>query len=116
MDSGGFRARSVPSGRSNPFWSDRVQADVQLDAARPAGLPPGAFDEFPIQNSPGDAGHFRQGMDAPTGKGRGGQQTAGAMPLEPRPTEQGAELERTEGRLPVDAKGNFGWALQMGNQ
>ena len=43
------------------------------------------------------------------GRVRGGQQTAGEMPLmEPRPTEQGVEIKRTEGRLPVDAIGEPG--------
>ena len=118
MDSG-FRARSVPSGgnRCNPFWSDRVQAEVHLDAARPTGLPHGVDGmEPPIKNSPGDAGQFRQGIvNAPTGKGRGGQQTAGEMPLvEPRPTEQGVEVKRTEGRLPVDATGDPGSGSSIG--
>ena len=63
------RSHSMPQRGSaaalQPFWSERLQRDLQLEALRPRGLPsPGEESLLPVQ----DAGMAEGGR---LGKGRG---------------------------------------------
>ena len=102
------RSQSVPcSGIGNAFYSERVQQECVLDAARPQNLPQ------PIAD--GDVGGaIQNGISTPvvygpqrsiecTGKGRGGG-SAGLMPEPNTPGPTGLQHGmRTEGRMPQQA-------------
>ena len=97
------RSHSVPG---NPFYSDRVQDQMRLEAARPRALPQtpltgDGMESQPIQNGSNQV--VNNGLLASldgSGKGRG-VQSAGAMPepTQPLPTEGQRSLQ-TEGRMP----------------
>lgn len=98
------RAHSVPSSRptSNPFYSEKVQLEMQLEANRPSDLPrrsSGAIGMEITSSSPGVGGSL-QGAIGPTGKGRGGQ-SAGLLDAL-QPTEFGREPLKTQGALPIE--------------
>ena len=103
------RAQSVPTRGSaagtmdcNPFYSEKVKSEINLQAARPLDLPRGSSGGFgmePIQSSPG-VDSQPQGITGPTGKGRGGH-SAGLLDAL-QPTESGLGSLQTEGELPVE--------------
>ena len=107
------RAHSVPSSRptSNPFYSEKVQLEMQLEANRPSDLPrrsSGAIGMEITSSSPGVGGSL-QGAIGPTGKGRGGH-SAGLLDAL-QPTEFGREPLKTQGALPIEEQPRtMGWS------
>ena len=108
------RAQSAPCrvGSSgvvgNAFYSEKIQRELALQAARAMGLPESSFDGgLPIQQGIETQGRMPDGPTATevTGKGRG-EASSGAMAFTPvesaGPTVTGqVEPKRTEGRVPV---------------
>ena len=96
------RAQSVPlrgSAESNPFWSQKIQDECKLQAARPQALPVDvSFSGQPIQAASGETFQSQKALAEPSGKGCGGG--AGEGSCTPLPTEHGSGAMRTEGRMP----------------
>lgn len=111
MDAGGIRAQSLPVvSRSlnlgNPWYSEKTQAECELEAARPTSLPFGNRGDGMAMND-----HLQSGMESqpfhmsagPTGKGRGGGL---ADALKPHRSAVGSsDDKRTEGAMPDGAGG-----------
>ena len=70
------RAQSVPlrgSAESNPFWSQKIQDECKLEAARPQALNvDGGFSGQPVQAASGETFQSQKALAEPSGKGRGG--------------------------------------------
>ena len=102
------RAHSVPSrapissAECNPFYSEKVKMELQLEASRPSHLPrrsSGSINLEPIQSSPGVESPL-QGVAGQTGKGRGGQ-SAGLLDAL-QPTVYGLGPLKSQGALPAE--------------
>ena len=87
-------------GLGNPFWSQRVQDEVALEARRPTDLPMGVECEA---SSTGALEGSHQLPSMPSGKGKG--DSVADDKLRRKPTEHRHGRMRTEGLMPGDGSG-----------